>query len=188
MSPPFPRSDPAADFFFQFPPAEEFISGGAEECAVFHSCAEIRTQEIDAKGVAAAEFTPALADKETGFRDFSLRRQRDIQQEIDQEEDRVIPILDALKAATSRGALSTLRASLQDTFLSHGFISAGNRFPVVFEKLVNSLVFPESTPVRVVKRLCLVNLLWDHFLLRVEKFLSKLTRNAGNTGMSFITE
>jgi hypothetical protein len=100
-----------------------------------------------------------MAHKETGLRDFSLRWQRDIQQEIDQEEERIIPILDAFKAATSRRALSTLSASLQDPFLTHDLTSASNRFTVVFEKLVNSWLFPESTPVHVVIRLSLVDLL-----------------------------
>ena len=111
------------------------------------------------------EFTSVLPDKKTGFRDFPPRRQRYIQQEVDQEQDWVIPVLDALKTTTSRGALSTLRASLDDTFLSHGFVSSGDRFPVVFEKLVNPFVLPESTPVSVVKRLCFVDLLCDHCVL-----------------------
>jgi len=161
---PCPEVYPAADGLFQFPPTEEFFSGCAEKFAVLCSCVELRAQEIDAKSITAAKFTPALSDKETGFRDFSLRGQWNIQQEVDQEQDRVIPVLSPFKTTTSRGALSTLRASLQDASLSHGFVGAGNCFPVVFEKLLNSLVATESAAVRIVKRLCLVDLLCDHFL------------------------
>jgi hypothetical protein len=153
-----------ADGLFQFPPTEEFFSGCAQKFAVLSSCVELRTQEVDAKSITAPKFAPSLSDKETGFRDFSLRGQWNIHQEVDQEQDRVIPVLDTFKTTTSRGALSTLGASLQDASLSHGFVVAGNRFPVVIEKLLNSLVAPEGAPVRFVKRPCFVDLLCDHFL------------------------
>jgi len=151
-----PRRDPAAEFLFQFPSAKEFFSGSAVELPVFHFCTDLRAQKVDAKGIAAEELTPALSDKKAGFRDFSLRGQWNIEQEIDQEQDRVIPVLDALKTTASREALSALRTSLQDAFLSHGVVGAGNRFSVVVEKLVNAPVLPESAPVRVIKRFCLV--------------------------------
>jgi hypothetical protein len=110
----------------------ELLSGSAWELAGLCFTAEVRTQKIDAEGIATAEVTSFVSDKETGFRNFSAGGQLDPQQEVDQEQDRVIPILNALKATASRGALSTLRASLQDALLCHDFASAGNRSPVVF--------------------------------------------------------
>jgi hypothetical protein len=168
---------PAAHNFFQFPPTEKFFSSGPEKFAVLSFCVEPRTQEIDAKSITAAKLTPVLPDKETGFRDLSLRGQGNTQQEVDQEEDRVIPVLSTFKTTTSCRALSTLRASLHDASLCHDFVGAGNRFPVVVEKHLNSLVAPESAPVHMVKRLCLVDLLRDHFPFsqKMEGFLMKLT-------------
>jgi len=68
---PCPEVYPAANSLFEFPPAEKFFSGGAEKLAVLSSWVELRTQEIDAKSITAEKFTPGLADKETGLRDFS---------------------------------------------------------------------------------------------------------------------
>jgi len=114
--------------FLQFPSAEQFFPGHGKEVLFFpfsQGIDQARAEIVHAKGVPCDELAPLDSQEQATAGHFPRLGEFHAQEKVDEENDVVVPFLNAVKTAAPCPRGGTLGAGLDDPQIGHPGIGFG---------------------------------------------------------------
>ena len=105
---------------------------------------QVWAEIVDTKGMSRNEPAPPRPHKKTAIRNLAMFRELNAEEEINQEERAVIPVLYAQKAATSAGICRTGSAGTKQPRSFHLVFAIRDGLSVIFKVLAKSFFLVED--------------------------------------------